>query len=522
MNHLEFKPLIEQLQSRAMRSVVSQYAFKSKPLTEYLRKVYSASPGNEGALLADPVFEAMFPWEKAETPFEDLKDDLLSPHMMKMVGGFKFPFKHQLTAWNKILKEERSILVSSGTGSGKTECFLVPILEDLVRQRAKNKKPLIGTQALFLYPLNALINSQKERLSKWTKDLKGDVKFALYNGETKRYKKYVEEEQRKAPEQILSREALWEAPPSILVTNATMLEYMLVRKEDKPILDKSQGMLKYIVLDEAHTYIGSHAAELALLLRRVMIGFNVGPGTNNKVQIIATSATIGEDSEQGNKQLAKYLADLAGVSENELSEKIEIVRGYREIEKLATLDGYQAKLDFEKANEIKKVSPEVLYHFLEGHTLARRVRSLFEGDERILSHFCLNKSNAFKLSDIVSVAKLYQSEITASEVIHLLDLMSYAKIGDLAFVPLRLHLFQRTLSGLWACINKECSERDPELLSDEWPFGQVYIDNKQVCGCGASVMELLSCNGCGSVMVNKNRTPNLVFLSHIRSVTNTH
>ncbi|MCV5688520.1 hypothetical protein OFN32_30410, partial [Escherichia coli] len=83
---------------------------------------------------------------------------------------------------------------------------------------------------------------------------------------------------------------IYEAPPSIMVTNTTMLEYMLIRRKDAPIIEKSQGMLKYIVLDEAHSYIGSQAAELSLLLRRVMHGFGVTP---DQVRFVATSATIG-------------------------------------------------------------------------------------------------------------------------------------------------------------------------------------------------------------------------------------
>jgi DEAD/DEAH box helicase domain-containing protein len=498
MNHLEFKPLIEQLQSRATRSVVSQYAFKSKPLTDYLRRVYSAQPGEDGALLADPVFEPMFPWTQASTELEDLRGGLLTAHMMKMLNGFKYPFEHQLTAWRQILEEQKSVLVSSGTGSGKTECFLVPILEDLVRQQKSQKKQLVGTQALFLYPLNALINSQQERLSKWTKDLKGNVRFALYNGETQRYKSDVKEEQQKYPEQVLSREELWENPPSILVTNATMLEYMLVRKEDQPILDNSKRMLKYIVLDEAHTYIGSHAAELALLLRRVMSSFDVGPGTDNKVQIIATSATIGEDSKSGNQKLAKYIANLAGVSEAELEEKVEVVRGYREIEPLNKHSSYSSSFDFDEANRKREESPEALYDFLEQHTLSRRVRSLFEGDERILQHFGFSHTSAYKLSQIKEVAKLFEPEIKTEEILHLLDLMSYGKREEQAFVPLRAHLFQRALSGLWACVDKNCTHQALELDSPDWQFGQVYLDNRTTCLCGAPVMELLSCNGCGS------------------------
>lgn len=176
------------------------------------------------------------------------------------------------------------MIVSSGTGSGKTECFLVPILNDIVRRQSKSN----GVEALFLYPLNALINSQRDRLAAWTHELGADVKFCLYNGETK--ENVPAAKQRIQPNQQLSRKALRSDPGQILVTNATMLEYMLVRQKDEPILAKSKGKLRWIVLDEAHTYIGSQAAELSLLLRRVMHGFDVTP---EQVRFVATSATIG-------------------------------------------------------------------------------------------------------------------------------------------------------------------------------------------------------------------------------------
>ena len=100
---------------------------------------------------------------------------------------------------------------------------------------------------------------------------------------------------------ILDRESLRESPPPILVTNATMLEYLLVRTEDAPIIQASQGKLKWIILDEAHSYIGSKAAELALLLRRVMLAFDV---QSEDVHFVATSATLGgQDSE---KQLRRF------------------------------------------------------------------------------------------------------------------------------------------------------------------------------------------------------------------------
>ena len=86
-----------------------------------------------------------------------------------------------------------------------------------------------------------------------------------------------EHERRRYPEEVIDRNMLRESPPPILVTNITMLEYALIRFEDRPILEKSRGKLKFIILDEAHTYVGSQAAELSLLLRRVLRAFGVSP-----------------------------------------------------------------------------------------------------------------------------------------------------------------------------------------------------------------------------------------------------
>src|SRR3546814_6034462 len=90
-----------------------------------------------------------------------------------------------------------------------------------------------------------------------------------------------------------------------------MLEYMTIRREDRPILYASKGKLRWIVIDEAHSYIGSAAAELSLLLRRVMNAFDVTP---DQVRFVATSATIGSaDDQKAREDLQRFLADIAGV-----------------------------------------------------------------------------------------------------------------------------------------------------------------------------------------------------------------
>jgi ATP-dependent helicase YprA (DUF1998 family) len=122
----------------------------------------------------------------------DLSGGLLHPRLVDILDGdgvehakpererYRFrrswhPHAHQLEAW-RLLSEEppRSVLVASGTGSGKTECFLIPILNDLAKQAGRGASRS-GVQALFLYPLNASINSQRDRLTDWTNGFGGKV-----------------------------------------------------------------------------------------------------------------------------------------------------------------------------------------------------------------------------------------------------------------------------------------------------------------------------------------------------------
>jgi len=126
-------------------------------------------------------------------------------------------------------------------------------------------------RALFLYPLNALIKSQRDRLTAWTEPFGGRIRYCLYNGDTPR--------QGKSPwtSEVPDRKTLRTNPPPILVTNATMLEIYAGAHEDQPILAQSQGTLRWVVIDEAHNYIGSQAAELTLLLRRVLHAFAAAP-----------------------------------------------------------------------------------------------------------------------------------------------------------------------------------------------------------------------------------------------------
>ncbi len=488
-----FSTLTRQLADRAARAMVSQINPANRALGEHLRDRLSQPPGDADSLLAPPVFEALFPWRTHGETLESLP--FMQPRLVEAMDqppaamkGQRFgrdwkPYAHQFEAWKTLTADEpKSVIVSTGTASGKTECFMVPILNDLVGQLADRPvgSQLEGVRALFLYPLNALINSQRERLKAWTARFEGGVRFALFNGTTPEQVKAPEQE--KQPEQVLSRRLLRSNPPPILVTNATMLEFMLVRAVDAPIIEKSRGKLRWIVLDEAHTYVGSAAAEIALLLRRVMQAFGVEAG---QVRFVATSATIGD--KDSSTALRQYIADLAGVG----IEQVVHVDGHRDMPPLpAALAGQADPLPADPMGELGGFSSAELFELLGAMKPVQDLRLGFA-----------NGGRPQRLEDLAK--RLYPDADGATErTLALLDLAARARADDRSppLLPLRGHFFERIQPGLWACANIACTgRRDTPLETAEWHFGAVYFERRERCRhCDAQVYELLSCSGCGA------------------------
>ncbi len=206
-------------------------------------------------------------------------------------------FAHQEQALGAV-EGGRNVIVKTGTGSGKTEAFLLPILSGILRQRVQG---IPGTKAILLYPMNALANDQLGRLRELIRDTGSPVTFALYTGDSERVTTALGEHVE--GNELTRREQIRQAPPDIILTNYKQLEYLLVRKADRVLFTPA---LRYLVLDEIHSYRGALATEMACLIRRLKARCGLQAG---ELHCLGTSATVSQDA-GGDEALACFASDL--------------------------------------------------------------------------------------------------------------------------------------------------------------------------------------------------------------------
>ena len=462
-------------------SVVARARIASPGLNAALRRRLAARPGTADALLADPIFEAARTWKSADRSLDALAGDLLDARLVDALDGADrermprhiHPWSHQLGAW-ETARDGLSCLVTAGTGAGKTECFMIPILDDLAREPAPGL--LTGVRAIIVYPLNALIASQRQRLAAWTEPLADRLRFALYNGLTPEQPR---EERRDtlARAELGHRRAIRETPPAILVTNVTMLEYLLLRTQDRPILEGSQGRLRWIVLDEAHGYVGAQAAEMTLLLRRVRAAFGVAP---EQVRLMATSATIGEGPDV-DRHLARYTADLAGVS----PQRVRVIRGQETHPDLPLAEADVPLVP----DAFGEMTPNTLWARLAPHPRIQKLRARVSDP-------------GATFTEVAEILFGRDGEQPRADVQAVLDATARAKCPrtGMRLIPWRAHIFYRALGGIWACADPGCPHRDSELaaLGADWGFGAVWLSRQDRCDCGAPAFELVACTECGT------------------------
>ncbi|WP_062207660.1 DEAD/DEAH box helicase [Streptomyces sp. NBRC 109706] len=270
-------------------------------LSQYLATTYAlADESTRHALeqfIADPedgIFRG--PYLRVRTPFRPAEGDGWQRHLTWWPRGFR-PHRHQELAWERLSTlhgPARPTLVTTGTGSGKTEAFLIPLLDHCRREREAGRE---GIKAVLLYPMNALATDQAHRINDYldsadTRLRDAGVRAGLYIGD-----RPSKEFKQANPRVAVDREEIRRTRPDILITNYKMLDLLLQRPADQRLWHAPEGSaLAYVVLDEFHTYDGAQGTDVAMLLRRLgAVSGLASPGRPlGPVCPIATSATLGE------------------------------------------------------------------------------------------------------------------------------------------------------------------------------------------------------------------------------------
>ena len=536
-----------------------------------------------GLLYQEPYIEANHAYlsvpngiNKADLP-NDVKT-VLQEMINRNLGVFQNPYLHQIESLENYYRG-KDLFVSTGTGSGKTECFMWPLATKLLMEQIHSLETwqIRGIRTIMLYPMNALVSDQMGRLRKMIGNEKNgfhDIihkiapgsripQFGMYTGRTPypgendfaenvKYAKTIRrdileqsaEVQDKLKElgkypskadlksfadrledpsailtdpndaELVTRYEMQIFCPDILITNYSMLEYMLMRPIEKSIWESTREWLEsstnnklLFVIDEAHMYRGSAGGEVALLIRRVLHKLGIG---RDRVQFILTSASVPSDD----TPIYKFACDLT--AQNEKNNNFKIIRGEEEpIELTASeikaqdlydfdIDSLQGDWNTKKkaiadfASRLKfdtdcdfddEKSVEVwLYKCLLNTNPMRRIMQATRGNAISFNQLALK---AFPDEE----AEIAQKATSA-----FIAIAPLAKnANDQVLYPARLHMMFRGLQGIYACSNPMCKHRNHD---GSLGLGRIYLNKPGTrCECGSMIYELLNERSCGALFL---------------------
>ena len=577
------------IRGRLKNYIKSDYLANSETLLLYVDDLLGEQCGDSTNIAREPYIETSASYKKVKNGIAESKHipDHIKRFLGKLIndklGVFDDPFEHQVFALENYISG-KDLFVSTGTGSGKTECFLWPIIaksiDEAITRPVSFKKNAVRT--LIIYPMNALVSDQLGRF----RNILGSDKFknhfveashaarlphfGMYTGRTPyagepkpssskelatTYRNsYLvdanasEEKQREQEENIkglkkinkyparngsdglevfienleknihqpspfdpelITRFEMQNCPPDIIVTNYSMLEYMLMRQRESGIWESTKEWLKesednklLIVLDEAHMYRGSAGGEIALLLERLFSRLGIGL---DKVQFILTTASMPIDSEDS---INSFYSGLTGKTCDSFAflrgskePIVDNVRIHTDVDALASVGSDQVSNDQQIVEKIIKfakcvysidlpvdiettVAQEWLYDNLPEYEAFVKLNGLCRDGAK--SYGCIRNT-------------LFGEHEKASEALDsLLSVVSLAaKDGNILF-PVRLHMFLRGLQGLYACSNPQC-HHSKYSEAEKLHLGKVVSIQKEKCECGARIYELVNHIKCGAL-----------------------
>jgi hypothetical protein len=497
---------------------------QERRLAEELRRHFE----KRGVLFRGPYLELNPPYATGRTLRDLAQDGIVTDRLLTLAPDALPPdrllYRHQEQAITHVLRNRRNLVVATGTGSGKTECFLVPVLHDLLTDSTP------GVRALFIYPMNALVNDQLRRLREILRG--SSITFGRYTSELENRETVGRQKSPDAPpNEIVSREVLRGTggnpprPPQILITNYAMLEYLLLRPEDSVIFES--GAWRFVVLDEAHTYTGAQGIEVSMLLRRLKHRLNKQRG---ELRCIATSATLTRDDPES---AASFAASLFGEDFEEgdvLTGELALLEALAETAEPALplsaylypaiaplLERLRAAVTGEGTTDPTLLSELADALGAAGLTTAERAREATHGAQGDVSRLLWSvlRSNPH-LSQLRQQMRERPVNLeTASEVLfgqdsdpqqasdavcRLVELggMARSEPASTPLLPARYHLFARAPQGVWVCLNPHCNQR----VDSATGWSRIFAEQKRErCDCGARVYDLTVCRHCGQPFV---------------------
>jgi len=516
--------------------------------------------------------------------------DFLSPSLFP---DHRQPYVHQREAFERALVEHRDVIVTTGTGSGKTECFLVPVLAEIMResaqwtapglrpptwdwwddrhrtmqgqnpryaqrvpQRGHEKRPA-AIRALLLYPLNALVEDQLVRLRgaldgiaarAWldTHRLGNRIYFGRYTSRTPipggrhgaagRLRAELRDLAREAAAvagsdaamffqtldmdgaEMWSRWDMQDHPPDLLITNYSMLNIMLMRSIEADIFDQTRAWLAadrarvfHLVVDELHTYRGTPGTEVAYLLRVLLDRLRLTPDSD-QLRIIASSASL-EAGESGREYLEEFFGRPRGrfsvvsgtatpPNPTAISNCGALSAAFREFGRAVRRDANNLAASASTlANAVGVPTANT-----EPARLLREISLASDAGEALRSACWVNNTCVPQPPGQVG-ATLFPTLTDSERTDAVEGLLTCLSAARPAPMRLRVHLFFRSVQGLWACTNPQCTQANGRATPS--PVGNLYHQPVLSCRCGSRVLELLVCECCGEVFLGGYRRPDL-------------
>ncbi len=594
------------LRSELENYIISQYFGKSPILLDAIK----AHIDDEGLLYRRPYIESTPAYITVPNGLKKLNvPDWLRDFFINLADSglnvYKTPFLHQMKALEAFVCNQ-DLFVATGTGSGKTECFMWPMIAKIVEE-AKNSPEswaLRGTRVIVMYPMNALVSDQIGRLRRLIGDPEEKFvnvfrktcgeqsrrpQFGMYTGRTPypgpepsatndrdlektlRTLTMPEDESRlpyynrllkegKIPAkknmesflsklrthshipdeedaELITRFEMQQFCPDILITNYSMLEYMLLRPREAKIWEDTKHWLAQdadnkllFVIDEAHMYRGSSGGEVALLIRRLFHKLGIG---RDRVQFILTTASMPDASSEDRDAVMKYANDLTAADEEH---EFSYFTGDREVlsekalydissERIANSD----PSEFESDDKQKLVALNSFWNGIDGFN--RRFNNLDDVYEwmfnNILSYRPFHELIKHCRGDSVSIDVLAErlfpelngdKALNAVSVLLAIAPLARDKEGMVLF-PARMHMLFTGIKGVYACTNPNCSHSHAD---NRLSIGEVYLSDDQLtCPyCNSVVYELYNDRRCGAlfykgyILADEIKNPGYSYLWH--------